>query len=268
MMLAIDGTNWVHALWHAMQGASTADVLSVFRRRIGTVAKHSGAAVVLVAFDRRSFRHDLLAGYKAQRAAKEPALEQLLAAAPEEAAKVGLPVYQDGYEADDLLATAAAIAVSRGDRSILCSPDKDLWQCLAAKQVSCLLKVKIDSGEIKDATWWTEAQLYDYPDNPAAAKRKEPYRLRPWQWAEYQALVGESGDNVPGCPKWGPETSGAALQKFGSIEAMLRKPWEIPCTNPQRTTLQNWAKSPTGMAVTLQCVRLRTDCAAVWDALR
>jgi 5'-3' exonuclease len=181
---------------------------------------------------------------------------------------VGLPIAEDGCEADDLLATLGAIGVARNERVALCSPDRDLWQCLAKKQVYVLRGVKTERGAVQETDWFTEADLFQWPHNPQAAKPKAPYRLRPWQWAEFQALVGESGDNVPGCPGWGEVTSAAALVKHGSIAGMLAKVWEIDCTSKQRTALQNWAKSPSGMGTTLACVRLRTDCASVWDALR
>jgi DNA polymerase I len=269
MLVGIDGTNWVHALWHAMgQHRTVGGVLDCLCSRIATVAAAAKATAVLVAFDRRSFRHGLLPQYKAQRPDHDQALDRLLERAPDAvgAAKVGQPIYEDGFEADDLLATLASVGVSRGERVALCTPDRDLWQCLAEKSVYVLRGVKTDRGEVSEADWFTEADLYRWPHNPKASKPKTAYQLRPWQWAEFQALVGESGDNVPGCPQWGEVTAAAALAKHGSIESMLKKQWKIPCTSKQLTALQNWARRD--MATTLACVRLRTDCAAVWDALR
>lgn len=266
MILAIDGTNWIHSLYHAMRGSGPDAILTTFRRRIEIVGKAANAGTLLVGFDRRSFRHDLYEPYKATRAAKDHALSDLLARGTEAAGSVALGIYQEGYEADDLLATAAAAAAVRGERAILCSPDKDLWQCLAAKQTSVLLGFRTEGGAITAAEWWTEADLYTWPWKGTGAKQKEPYHLRPWQWADYQALVGESGDNVPGCPGWGPETAAAALVKHGSIAAMLQKPWEISVTRQKLTKLQNWAKE--SLALVRQLVTLRTDAAVVWDALR
>jgi len=271
MLVGIDGTKLVDALWHGMGRQRSVDgVLSCLCGRVRTVAAAAKASAILVAFDRRSFRHGLLAGYKAQRPDHDVELDRALAAAPQAVAdsQVGLPIAEDGFEADDLLATLAAAGVTRGERVALCSPDRDLWQCLVAKQVYVLRNVKTVSGEVSETDWFTEADLWQWPHNPQAAKPKDPYHLRPWQWAEFQALVGESGDNVPGCPGWGEVTAARALAKHGSIAAMLRDPWAVTCTSKQQTSLLNWAKSPAGMAIVLQCVRLRTDCAAVWDALR
>jgi DNA polymerase-1 len=271
-LLAIDGTIWIHALWHAQgDNRSPGQILDTFCGRIGAVAAASKASHALVAFDRRSFRHGLLASYKAGRAVKSPALEQLLADAPAAAATVGLPIYQDGYEADDLLATVAAIAVQRGERAVLCSPDKDLWQCLAVKQVYVLRSFDTARGELLNPGWFTEADLYEWPAKAGETGQpsaKEPFHLRPWQWADFQALVGEAGDNVPGCPGWGDKTSARALAKCGSIEAMVKDPWALPCTSKQQMSLCNWVKSPSGMKVSLACVRLCREVPAVWDALR
>jgi DNA polymerase I len=270
MIIAIDGTNWVHACWHAMKRQlGPQQILDVFLRRIDVVARNYSASAVLVAFDRRSFRHDLLAGYKANRPAKEPGLQQMLDEAPAAVGRVGQLIYADGYEADDLLATAAAIAVQRGQRAILCSADKDVWQCLASKQVAILRSVDTSEGEVIGSDWFNEDALYHYPAKQGEAKKKvDPYCLRPWQWADFQALVGQPGDNIPGCPLWGEKTSAPALVKFGSIDGMLKKLWELKCTSSQQTALTNWHKSPSGRKVATACVQLHNNVPAVWDALR
>lgn len=264
MLLGIDGTNWVHALWHAMgRQRSVSGVLDCLRGRIAAVASAAKASVVLVAFDRRSFRHDLLPQYKAQRPEHDAELDRALVEAPAAVRDggVGLPLSENGFEADDLLATLAAAAVLRGEQATLCSPDRDLWQCLVDGVVRVLRGVKTERGQIVERDWFTAADLRTWP-------KKHPYGLRPDQWAEYQALVGESGDNVPGCPKWGEKTAGSVLVQSGSIAAMLAKPWNMACTRTQLAALQNWAKDPRGMRLALDCVRLRTDCESVWDALR
>lgn len=255
--LGIDGTNWVHALWHALRGV---DVLEHVARRARILAQYTRATRVLICFDRRSFRHDLYAGYKAHRAAKEETLRQLLDQAPAEMANAGQqPVYQDGFEADDCLATLAAAAVAAGNKCVIASPDKDLWQCLRENRVSVLRQFGTHGTNVIAPEWQTAREL---------EIAEKTLGLRPSCWADYQCLVGEPGDNVAGCPGWGEQTSRAALANAGSIEAMLANPWAIRCTKSQLTKLQNWSKAPTGLRLTRQLVTLRADVQAVLDALR
>lgn len=256
--LGIDGTNWVHALYHAFRGV---DVLEHVRRRVRILTQYTRASCVVVCFDRRSFRHDLWPAYKANRKPKDETLQRLLAESPAAVADAGQAVYQDGYEADDCLATLAAVAVDSGAKAIIASPDKDLWQCLVEGRVSVLRAFKTHGTEILDPVWQTAREL---------EIAEATLGLRPACWVDYQALVGEAGDNVPGCPGWGPQTAKRALVKAGSITAMLSDPWAIHChcTRSQLTKLQAWAKSETGLSLSRSLVKLVTDVGAVQDALR
>jgi DNA polymerase-1 len=255
--LGIDGTNWVHALWHALRGV---DVLTHVARRARILTAYTRASRVLICFDRRSFRHDLYVGYKANRAAKEQTLRQLLDDAPAALASAGQqPVYQDGYEADDCLATLAAAAFGAGCKCVLATADKDLWQCLREGWVSVLRSFGTHGSELICPEWQTALELEIAP---------KTLGLKPSCWADYQCLVGESGDNVPGCPGWGEQTARRGLANAGSIEAMLRDPWAIHCSKSQLTKLQNWARADNGLKLTRQLITLRTDVPAVLDAVR
>lgn len=255
LYLGVDGTNWVHALYHALRGV---DVLAHLCRRVRILAEHTHASSVLVCFDRRSFRHDLLPSYKATRKPKDDVLQRLLSEAPAAVAEAGQPVYEDGFEADDCLATLAA-AVVGGAKCVLASPDKDLWQCLVEGRVSCLRQFGTHGTELVAPEWQTARDL---------EISEKTLGLRPSCWADYQALVGEPGDNVHGCPGWGEQTARAALAKAGSIQAVLANPWDVRCSRSQLAKLQTWAKSPTGLSLVRQLVTLRTDVGAVLDALK
>jgi DNA polymerase-1 len=250
--LGIDGNNWVHALWHAMQGRNVVENLV---RRVKALADHCDAAHVLVCFDRRSFRHGLSAEYKAKRATKDAALVGLLAQAETAVGEVAQLVYADGYEADDLLASLAAAAVAGGARATLATADKDCWQCLVEGRVNVIREFR---SAAPPTCAVMNARELEIGEKTAG--------LRPAMWRDYQALVGEPGDGVRGCPGWGADTSRKALVQFGSIEGMLAKPWDISCTKSQLAKLQGWAKQD--MALARQLVTLRTDVAAVRDAVR
>lgn len=252
--LGIDGTNWVHALWHAMGGQH---VLPAFLRRVRILGEHVQATRLLVAFDRRSFRHDLCENYKANRKEKDAGLVELLKEAETAATAVAVPVAEAGYEADDCLATLAVLGRAAQRRVVLASADKDLYQCLVDGEVSLVRKIKTSGERITDADWMTAWTL---------GEQSETAGLQPYQWADYQALVGESGDNVRGCPGWGPVTARAALLKCKSLEGMLANVWNVPSSQVQRDNLLRWSKRD--MATTRRLVRLCTQVATVAEALR
>jgi DNA polymerase-1 len=252
--LGVDGTNWVHALYHALAGRN---VLETLCRRVTALAEYSHASVVLVCFDRRSFRHEEFAGYKSSRPPAPDQLRKLLADAAAAVATVAQPVAEDGYEADDLLSTLASLAMHSEVRCMLASPDKDLYQCLVTGRISLVRSFKTDRGALTKPDVMTASRL---------ESDAKTIGLKPWMWPDYQALVGESGDDVPGCRGWGPQTARRALANAGSIDSMLKDPWAIHCTRSQLATLQRWAK--TDLPLIRRLVTLRVDSAAVRDALR
>lgn len=249
MLLGIDGTAWVHQLWHAHGGRGVVPVLT--RRTEALVSALSPSAVV-ACFDRRSFRHGLAPGYKAGRPDRDPQLDQDLAAAETAIADLATIAAEDGYEADDGLATLAYWARLAGQECVLASPDKDLRQCLAGP-VELLRSFALRGGELVRVEWYTAMSLYD------------EYGLEPAQWIDYQMLVGDRGDAIAGCKGWGEKTAAAALAKCRTLEAMFHNPWSVPCTDRQRGALITWRKDA---PLARQLVTLRTDCAAVWDAMR
>lgn len=253
--LAIDGTNWIHALWHALRGSG---VFEGFRRRAELLAAHVHATRVLIALDRRSFRHELATTYKAGRKPRDAGLQDLIERAADQLGDAGQPVYQDGFEADDCLATAAAAAIAAGCRCVLATADKDVWQCLVEGRVSALRSFATRGSDVVDCRWQTAGELEIAEDTCG---------LRPTCWADYQCLVGESGDNVPGCPGWGAVTSRKALAGGGSIDKMLRDPWSVSCSTKQRDALLKWAKDG-GLQLARQLITLRTDVPAILDAVK
>lgn len=244
-------------MWHAYSGR---DVLQHLCRRARSLAAYLDASAVLICFDCRSFRHDLSAAYKSNRLEKEEALLKLLAVAPDRVSEVGQAVYADGFEADDCLATLADIATASEAKCVLASADKDLWQCLVDGRVGVVRKFETagDAVVSQSLQWQTAREL----------EISEKYNgLRPCSWADYQALVGESGDNVAGCPGWGPATARAALAKSRSIEGVLANPFGSGVAQSKIIKLQAWAKNG-GLSLARQLVTLRTDVAEVREALR
>ena len=163
-----------------------------------------GATHVGVATDHvvASFRNDLWPGYKTDAGMPPELLAQfpLVEEALEALGVVVWPMVE--FEADDAMGTAAAMAAADGrvEQVIICTPDKDLGQCVVGDRV-----VQLDRR--KDVVF-DEAGVLEKMGVPPASI------------PDYLALVGDSADGFPGLPGWGAKSAAAVLTRFGSIEAI------------------------------------------------
>jgi len=173
----------------------------------------AGATHVAVATDHviESFRNDLWPGYKTgdgiepNLLSQFPLLEEVLSAA----GIVVWPMIQ--FEADDALA-AAAVAASRDtrvDRVIVCTPDKDLAQCVSGTRIVQLSR--------RTRTTIDEAGVI------------EKFGVAPASIPDYLALVGDSADGYPGLPGWGAKSAAAVLAKFSHLESIPTdwREWQV-----------------------------------------
>lgn len=154
-----------------------------------------------VCFDSKgpTFRHELYQAYKANRPPTDEELISQLEIARDLVSAMGLKtVALRGAEADDLMATLAAMPKSAGQEAVIVTSDKDIYQAAGDG-------VKIWSGVSKDAYKGEEACLAKF-NVPCA------YML------DYLAIVGDSSDNVPGAPGIGPKTAAELINKFGHIK--------------------------------------------------
>ena len=162
-----------------------------------------GADYLIAAFDRPepTFRMALDSEYKAHRPPppadlllQEPMIEQVLAA-------LHIPVLSvAGFEADDVMATLARLGEERGLTVHLCTSDKDCRQLLTDR----VKILNLRKGESLDA-----------------AGLVADWGVRPEQVVDYQALVGDSVDNVPGVPGCGPKTAAKWLQQYGTLDGVI-----------------------------------------------
>ncbi|MGN8025778.1 DNA polymerase I [Microbacterium sp. 22242] len=167
-----------------------------------------------VAFDtsRHSFRTDVYPEYKATRSetpnefrGQIPLLQDCLAA-------MSVPVLtKEGIEADDILATLAAQGSALGYDVLVVSGDRDTIQ-LVNDEVTLLYPNVQGVSQLK---------RYD----PATVM--ERYGVRPEQYPDIAALVGETSDNLPGVPKVGEKTAVKWLTQFGSLDELLERSGEI-----------------------------------------
>ncbi|MBW2454471.1 MAG: flap endonuclease [Deltaproteobacteria bacterium] len=168
---------------------------------------------VAVAFDTviESFRNELYEGYKTGAGVEAELLAQFDLA--ERAAQVmGLVVWgMVDFEADDALATGAQRygALSDVDQVVVCSPDKDLAQCLRGDEI-----VRLD--RLRDAVLDEQGVI-------------ERYGIEPQSIPDWLALVGDAADGIPGIPRWGAKSSSTVLGRFRHIAAIPDDPaqWDV-----------------------------------------
>lgn len=167
-----------------------------------------------IAFDtsRHSFRTDQYPEYKATRSESPqefrgqiPLLQDCLAA-------MSIPVLtKEGFEADDILATLSTQGAEQGYDVLVVSGDRDTIQ-LVTDDVTLLYPSVQGVSQLK---------RYD----PVTVQ--ERYGVRPEQYPDIAALVGETSDNLPGVPKVGEKTAVKWLTQFGSLDDLLERADEI-----------------------------------------
>ena len=211
----VDGTYELFRHYFAIPGQQAADGTEVAATR-GVLASmifllRDGVTHLGVATDQviESFRNDLWPGYKTgagvapELVAQFPIIEEALTA-------LGVVVWpMVEYEADDALAAAALQASGYADQVLICTPDKDLAQCVVDDHV-----VQFDRRANKIIN--ADGVVAKFGVSPASIP-------------DYLALVGDSADGFPGLPGWGAKSAAAVLAKFRSIEAVPDDPaqWGI-----------------------------------------
>jgi 5'-3' exonuclease len=200
---------------HGTRTAEVAAVRGVLASVLGMIK--GGTTHIAVATDHliESFRNDLWPGYKTSEGvepdllAQFPLLEEVLTAA----GMVVWPMVE--FEADDALAAGAAAADrdERVERVIICTPDKDLAQCVRGTRIVQLnrrTRVTLDeAGVIKK------------------------FGVSPASIPDYLALVGDAADGYPGLKGWGAKSSAAVLAKFVHLECVPLdyREWHVNAAN-------------------------------------
>jgi len=218
----IDGTYELFRHYHAVPPARDADgrevgaVRGVLHSLLAMV--RSGATHIGVATDHviESFRNDLWPGYKTGAGIPPDLWEQfpLLEAVLAEAGFVVWPMVD--VEADDALASAARLAAedSRVEQVLICTPDKDLGQCVRGSrvvQVHRRTRVTLDEAGVRAK----------FGVNPASIP-------------DYLALVGDSADGYPGVRGWGAKSAAVVLARYEHLEAIPEdyRAWTANAANP------------------------------------
>jgi 5'-3' exonuclease len=250
----IDGTYELFRHYYALpsardrDGCEVAAVRGVLSSVLGMIK--GGATHIAVATDHviESFRNELWPGYKTGEGiepdllAQFPLLEEVLMAA----GVVVWPMVE--FEADDAIAAAAVAASKARDvtQVIICTPDKDLAQCVSGSRIVQLnRRTRVTLDEV-------------------GVIRK--FGVSPESIPDYLALVGDAADGYPGLPGWGAKSSAAVLAKFLHLEAIPKdcREWRVNASNAGAladTLCREWDRA----LLFRKLATLRTDIALFKD---
>lgn len=192
---------WPSAKGNAGQEVNAAKgLVSTLRRLLAS----PGVTHVACAFDTviESFRNDLFPGYKTSEG-MDPNLLQQFGLAERACEAFGVVAWRMiEFEADDALATAADRWSRDPDveQVVICSPDKDLSQCVSGDRIVCW-------DRMRDL-------VYAEPDV------LEKFGVAPASIPDYLALVGDTADGIPGVPRWGKKAAATLLAHYRHLEAI------------------------------------------------
>jgi DNA polymerase-1 len=252
-VILVDAHALVFQSFHAIPAMTGPDgrptnALFGFTRDLFFLRDEMRPTYLLCAFDRPepTFRSDLYPDYKAHR---PPPPDDLCSQVPRIQAVIeamNLPVLSAArFEADDVLATVAAAADQRGLDVTLCTTDKDCRQLITDRvRLYNLRKRQVYDRDALRADWG----------------------VAPEQVVDFQALVGDSVDNVPGVPGVGPKTAAKLLQQYGTLDNLLAHRDELPKGKMKENLQANAQK----VLLSRQLVRLDTHVPIPmdWDAWR
>jgi len=225
-LFLVDGSGFIFRAYHALPPLTRSDGTPVgavmgFCNMLSKLLSTHRDAHIAVIFDaaRKNFRNDIYPEYKAHR---PPAPEDLIPQFPlmrEAAMAFGLPIMEmEGYEADDIIATYARLAVAEGTKVTIVSSDKDLMQLVrdGVRLMDPMKQIMIGEAEVF-----------------------EKFGVTPDKVIDVQALCGDASDNVPGVAGIGVKTAAELINTYGTLENLLEKTSEIKQPKRRETLESN-----------------------------
>ncbi|HOP51708.1 MAG: 5'-3' exonuclease H3TH domain-containing protein [Thermovirgaceae bacterium] len=177
-----------------------------FGRMLMGIMEGSRAKEGAVVFDSPgpNFRKDLYPPYKANRPIPPEDFIVQLPLMMDLTRSLGIKVLSDSaFEADDMIAAAAVREAERGKGVVIVTPDKDLFQTLSEGDITIMRPAGRDTFTRMDASLF-----------------RDSFGFEPCHMAEYQALMGDRTDNIPGVPGIGPVTARTLVKCFGDLESL------------------------------------------------
>ena len=210
-LMILDGNSIVNRAFYGVRPLNAPDgtptnAIYGFVAILQRLLEEQQPQAVCVSFDLKAptLRHQQYEAYKAQRkgmpeelAVQMPVLKEVLDA-------MGIRRYElEGYEADDILGTDAAICEKSGWDCVIVTGDKDSLQLISDTTSVCNVKTRMGQ---------TETVLY------TPEKFQEEYGFAPPLMVDLKALMGDSSDNIPGVPGVGEKTAMDLVQRYGEIK--------------------------------------------------
>ena len=246
-LLLVDGSSYLYRAFHAMpdlradpndRGSQPTGAIRGMINMLNALRKeYPDAPYAACVFDApgKTFRDALYPEYKAQRAPMPDDLRSQIAPIHEVVRLLGWTVLAvPGVEADDVIGTLARTAAGQGVEVVISSGDKDLAQLVTPH----IVIVDTMTGKRRD-----EAGVL------------AEFGVRPDQMLDYQVLLGDAIDNVPGVNKVGPKTAAKWLGEYGSLDAIVAQASQIKGAAGDNLR-QALAWLPTGR----ELLKIRTDC--------
>lgn len=245
-LLLIDGSSYLYRAYHAMPdlravpGDPTSPATGAIRGMINmmqSLRKEVPALYAACVFDASgpTFRDAIYAEYKAHRSPMPDDLRAQIPPIHEVVRLLGFPVLDvPGVEADDVIGTLAHAAAGQGFDVIVSSGDKDLAQLVNER----IAIIDTMSGKRRDLAG-------------VQAEFGVPANLM----VDYQTLVGDAVDNVPGVDKVGPKTAAKWLLEYGSLDALVARAGEI-----KGVAGENLRKALDWLPTGRQLLTIKTDC--------
>jgi DNA polymerase-1 len=204
----IDGSGFIFRAYYALPPLTRPDGTPIgavlgFTNMILRLMDDMQAHHMAVVFDskRQNFRHEIYPEYKANRSNPPEDLIPQFPIMRHACHAFNIPVLeQEGYEADDLIASYTQKATREGFKVVIISSDKDLMQLVSESVV-----------------------LYDHMKNTYIHPQQviDKFGVPPEKVLDVLALAGDSSDNVPGVPGIGPKTAADLIVEFGDFEALF-----------------------------------------------
>ena len=195
------------------KGFNTSAILG-FINTLEDVLKKENPTHIGIAFDPKgpTFRHEAFEQYKAQREETPEVIRESVPVIKEFIQAYNIPIFEvSGYEADDVIGTLAKAAEKRGIITYMMTPDKDYGQL------------------VSDTTFIYRPKYGDKEFEVMGVERvKEKFGIQSTvQVIDLLGLMGDSSDNIPGCPGVGEKTAQKLIAQFGSIENLLENTDEL-----------------------------------------
>ena len=245
-LLLVDGSSYLYRAFHAMPdlrvdrndpNSHATGAIRGMVNMLQSLRREYPSHHAVCVFDAKgpTFRDDIYPQYKATRSPMPDDLRSQIEPIHRLVRLMGWPLLDvPGVEADDVIATLAHLASTQGMSVVVSSGDKDLSQLVNER----ITIIDTMNGKKRDVAGVTDE-----------------FGVPPSLMIDYQTLVGDTVDNVPGVAKVGPKTAAKWLMEYGSLEALMARADEIKgVAGENLRQARDWL--PTGR----QLVTMKTDC--------